>query len=106
MFLVAEGAGEDFAGFPEFCHRFAAGVVPGGHPVAAFMDNVPACRTGAASRGPGCPVDPAAVTEVSAPPAEEPAVTRIGSGPPLPDHGGAGTVPPTARTRSRPGPRG
>jgi hypothetical protein len=106
MHFVAEGAGEGFADFSEFCNRFAACVVPGGHLVAAFMENMPTYRIGAASRWPGCPVDPTAVTEVFAPLTEELTVTRIDSDPTLPDYGDSGMVLLTARTRSRPGPRG
>jgi hypothetical protein len=68
MHFVAEGATEDFAEFADFCRAFARCVVPGGHLVAAFMENMPTYRIGPTSRWPGCPVSPETVTEVFAPP--------------------------------------
>src|SRR5918992_1114727 len=41
MHFVAEGATEDFAEFAEFCRTFVRAVEPGGHLVAAFMENMP-----------------------------------------------------------------
>ncbi|MEV5976910.1 class I SAM-dependent methyltransferase [Streptomyces sp. NPDC052114] len=99
MNFVAEGVTEDFAEFTDFCHRFARSVVPGGHLVAAFMENMPTYRIGAASRWPGCPVDPALVTEVFAPVTERLAVTRIDADPTLPDYGDSGMVLLTAVRR-------
>ncbi|MEV8319814.1 class I SAM-dependent methyltransferase [Streptomyces sp. NPDC059900] len=100
MNFVAEGVTEDFTEFTDFCHRFAGSVVPGGHLVAAFMENMPTYRIGPASRWPGCPVDPAIVTRVFAPVTERLVVTRIDADPTLPDYGDSGMV---LLTAARPG---
>ncbi|MWA09557.1 class I SAM-dependent methyltransferase [Streptomyces sp. BA2] len=92
MNFVAEGVTEDFAEFTDFCHRFIRSVTPGGRLVAAFMENMPTYRIGPASRWPGCPVDPAVVTEVFAPLTESLVVTRIDADPTLPDYGDSGMV--------------
>ncbi|MFF9132675.1 class I SAM-dependent methyltransferase [Streptomyces sp. NPDC014806] len=106
MHFVAEGASEDAEEFAAFCGHFARCVVPGGHLVAAFMENLPTYRIGAASRWPGCPVDGERVAEVFAPLTEELTVTRIDADPTLPAYGDTGMVLLTGRTRSRPGPGG
>lgn len=103
MHFLAEGATEDFAEFTEFCRLFARCVVPGGHLVAAFMENMPTYRIGRASRWPGCPVDPGAVGEVLTPLTDRLAVTRINADPTLPDYGDSGMVLMTGRTPSPPG---
>ncbi|MGC9541922.1 class I SAM-dependent methyltransferase [Streptomyces sp. UG1] len=103
MHFVAEGATEDFTEFTEFCRLFARCAVPGGHLVAAFMENMPTYRIGRASRWPGCPVDPDAVREVFAPLTEWLSVTRINADPTLPDYGDSGMVLMTGRTPSPPG---
>ncbi|MCT9075830.1 class I SAM-dependent methyltransferase [Streptomyces fulvoviolaceus] len=92
MHFVAEGATEDFAEFADFCRAFVRCVVPGGHLVAAFMENMPTYRIGPASRWPGCPVDPEVVTAVFAPLTRELAVTRIDADASLPDYGDSGMV--------------
>lgn len=101
MHFVAEGATEDFEEFTEFCARFARSVVPGGHLVAAFMENMPTYRIGAASVWPGCPVNTDIVTEVFAPLTGELEVTRINADPTLPDYGDSGMVLLRGRTPSR-----
>lgn len=104
MNFVAEGVTEDFAEFTEFCHRFVQSVVPGGQLVAAFMENMPTYRIGPASRWPGCPVNPAIVTEVFAPLTARLTVSRIDADPTLPDYGDSGMVLLTAvRAGGRPG---
>ncbi|MHC3467673.1 class I SAM-dependent methyltransferase [Streptomyces sp. 7R007] len=103
MHFVAEGAGEDFAEFTAFCRLFARCATPGGHLVAAFMENMPTYRIGTSSGWPGCPVDPDAVRRVFAPLTEELTVTRIDTDPSLPDYGDSGMVLLTARARSGPG---
>lgn len=100
MNFVAEGVTEDFAEFTDLCHRFVRCVVPGGHLVAAFMENMPTYRIGPASQWPGCPVNPAVVTEVFAPLTERLAVTRIDADPTLPDYGDSGMVLLTAARRA------
>ncbi|THA77355.1 class I SAM-dependent methyltransferase [Streptomyces sp. A0642] len=92
MNFVAEGITEDFSEFKQFCGRFVGSVRPGGHVVAAFMENMPTYRIGAASLWPGCPVNRRLVTEVFAPLTERLAVTRIDSDSSLPDYGDSGMV--------------
>ncbi|MFJ4807850.1 class I SAM-dependent methyltransferase [Streptomyces longwoodensis] len=92
MHFVAEGVTEDFAEFTAFCGAFARSVVPGGHLVAAFMENMPTYRIGRDSCWPGCPVDPDVVREVFTPLTEWLAVTRIDADPTLPDYGDTGMV--------------
>ncbi|WP_308440074.1 class I SAM-dependent methyltransferase [Streptomyces griseosporeus] len=109
MHFVAESVTEDRAEFEALCRTFAASVAPGGHLVAAFMENMPTYRIGRASLWPGCPVDADTVRSVFAPLTEEPAVTRIDADPTLPDYGDSGMVLMTARTAgtpSRPARRG
>ncbi|MGQ4387353.1 class I SAM-dependent methyltransferase [Streptomyces sp. SAS_270] len=100
MHFVAEGVTEDFAEFTEFCRRFARSVVPGGHLVAAFMENMPTYRIGPASKWPGCPVNPDVITEVFTPLTQQLAVTRIDADPTLPDYGDSGMVLLTAVSAS------
>ncbi|WP_406379540.1 class I SAM-dependent methyltransferase [Streptomyces sp. NBC_00197] len=92
MHFVAEGVTEDFGEFKDFCRLFVDSVVPGGHLIAAFMENMPTYRIGTASRWPGCPVDPDLVAEVFAPLTDRLAVSRIDSDPTLPDYGDSGMV--------------
>ncbi|MFJ3670901.1 class I SAM-dependent methyltransferase [Streptomyces sp. NPDC090106] len=92
MHFVAEGATEDREEFGAFCRAFARCVAPGGHLVAAFMENMPTYRIGPVSRWPGCPVDPAMVENVFAPLTRELTLSRIDSDPTLPDYGDSGMV--------------
>jgi hypothetical protein len=92
MHFVAEGATEDRTEFADFCQYFVRCVAPGGHLVAAFMENMPTYRIGPASRWPGCPVDPELVRAVFEPLTRELSVTRIDSDPTLPDYGDSGMV--------------
>ncbi|MEV3973199.1 class I SAM-dependent methyltransferase [Streptomyces sp. NPDC050698] len=92
MHFVAESVTEDFAEFADFCRTFVRTARPGGHLVAAFMENMPTYRIGPASRWPGCPVSPATVTEVFAPLTRALDVTRIDVDPTLPDYGDSGMV--------------
>ncbi|MEU3841091.1 class I SAM-dependent methyltransferase [Streptomyces sp. NPDC028635] len=101
MHFVAESVTEDFEEFTALCRVFARSVAPGGHLVAAFMENMPTYRIGRASRWPGCPVDADVVREVFTPWTERLAVTRIDADPTLPDYGDSGMVLLTARRRSR-----
>lgn len=99
MHFVAEGATEDFAEFTAFCRAFVRCVEPGGHLVAAFMENMPTYRIGPASRWPGCPIDPGRVEEVFTPLTRELSVTHIDEDPTLPDYGDSGMVLLTGRAR-------
>jgi hypothetical protein len=97
MNFVAESVTEDPAEFAQFCTAFIRSVRPGGHLVAAFMENMPTYRLGDGSRWPGYPVDVAKVRAAFAPYAWELAVTRIDADPTLPDYGYTGMVLLTAR---------
>ncbi|MEV5343863.1 class I SAM-dependent methyltransferase [Streptomyces sp. NPDC052676] len=101
MHFVAEGATEDPAEFAEFCRVFVRCVVPGGHLVAAFMENMPTYRIGPESRWPGCPVNTELVREVFEPLTERLEVTRIDADPTLPDYGDTGMVLLTAVSAPR-----
>jgi hypothetical protein len=92
MHFVAEGVTEDFAEFTDLCRLFTRSVVPGGHLVAAFMENMPTYRIGRASQWPGCPVNTDIVTGVFAPLTRQLSVTRIDADPTLPDYGHSGMV--------------
>lgn len=85
MHFVAEGATEDYTEFTDFCRAFVRCVVPGGHLVAAFIENMPTYRIGPTSHWPGCPVDPEIVTKVFARMTRDLSVTRIDTDPALPD---------------------
>ncbi|MCD9877709.1 NNMT/PNMT/TEMT family class I SAM-dependent methyltransferase [Streptomyces guryensis] len=99
MHFVAEGATEDYAEFTDFCRAFVRCVVPGGHLVAAFMENMPTYRIGPVSRWPGCPVDPEIVTRVFTPMTRDLSVNHIDTDPTLPDYGDSGMVLLTAVAR-------
>lgn len=99
MHFVAEGATEDYAEFTDFCRAFVRCVVPGGHLVAAFMENLPTYRIGPVSRWPGCPVDPEIVTRVFTPMTRDLSVHHIDTDPTLPDYGDSGMVLLTAVAR-------
>ncbi|MFD8735271.1 class I SAM-dependent methyltransferase [Streptomyces sp. NPDC059618] len=103
MHFVAEGATEDFEEFKEFCRRFVACAEPGGHLVAAFMENMPTYRIGADSRWPGCPVDTDVITEVFTPLTDRLTVDRIPSDPTLPDYGDSGMILLTGVAAADPG---
>lgn len=92
MNFVAEGVTEDTAEFAALCERFVRCVVPGGALVAAFMENMPTYRIGAATVWPGHPVDGRAVRAVFAPWTRDLVVGRVAADPTLPDYGDSGMV--------------
>jgi hypothetical protein len=81
-------------------------VRPGGHLVAAFMENMARYGLGGKSQWPGCPINVADVTEIFGPLVDDLTVTRIDADPDLPDHYGGytGMIMLTARRRTRPMP--
>jgi len=97
MNFVAESVTEDPGEFAAFCHAFAHSVRPGGHLVAAFMENMPSYRLGDGSRWPGYPVDREAVRAAFAPYTSQLTLSRIDPDPDLPDYGYTGMVLLTAR---------
>jgi hypothetical protein len=99
MHFVAESVTEDPDEFAGFCAAFVATVRPGGHLVAAFMENMARYELGDGSRWPGLPVDGAAVAEVFGPLTRDLQVTRVDADPGLPDYGYTGMVLLAARRR-------
>jgi hypothetical protein len=99
MHFVAESVTEDPDEFAGFCAAFVATVRPGGHLVAAFMENMARYELGDGSRWPGLPVDGAAVSEVFTPLTRDLRVERVDADPGLPDYGYTGMVLLTARRR-------
>ena len=92
MHFVAESVTEDPDEFEEFCAAFVATVRPGGHLVAAFMENMSRYELGDGSRWPGTPVDGAIVARVFGPLTEDLRVSRIDADPGLPEYGYTGMV--------------
>lgn len=92
MNFVAESVTEDPDEFGRFCAAFTATVRPGGHLVAAFMENMGRYELGDGSRWPGIPVDDATVTRVFAPLTGDLQVSRIDADPGLPEYGYTGMV--------------
>lgn len=98
MNFVAESVTTDAGEFADLCAAFIRSVRPGGHLVAAFMENMPSYRLGDGSRWPGYPVDGATVRAVFAPEVTRLTMTRIDADPTLPDYGYTGMVLLTAIT--------
>lgn len=92
MNFVAESVTEDAGEFAALCRAFVRAVRPGGHLVAAFMENMPSYRIGDSPLWPGCPVDAATVRAVFAPHTAALRVTRLARDPTLPDYGDTGMV--------------
>ena len=101
MHFVAESVTEDPDEFEEFCAAFVATVRPGGHLVAAFMENMSRYELGDGSRWPGTPVDGAIVARVFGPLTEDLRVSRIDADPGLPEYGYTGMVLMRGRRRGR-----
>lgn len=99
MHFVAESATEDVNEFATFCTAFATTVRPGGHLIAAFMENMGRYRLGDGSQWPGTPVDAAFVRRVFEPHTSDLQVTRIDADPALPDYGYTGMILLKARRR-------
>jgi hypothetical protein len=100
MHFVAESVTEDPHEFDEFCAAFVATVRPGGHLVAAFMENMGRYELGDGSRWPGIPVDGATVARVLGPLTEDLRISRIDADPGLPAYGYTGMVLMRARRRA------
>lgn len=105
MHFVAEGATEDPAEFAAFCRTFVHAARPGGHVIAAFMENLGRYRLGDGPQWPAFPVDVDTVRTVFAPFTEDLEVTRIDADPTLPDYGDTGMILLTARRRPARAPR-
>jgi hypothetical protein len=92
MHFVAESVTEDADEFAGFCAAFVAAVRPGGHLVAAFMENMGRYELGDGSRWPGTPVDAEDVSRVFTPLTDDLRVSRIDADPGLPEYGYTGMV--------------
>ncbi len=92
MHFVAESATEDINEFAAFCTAFATTVRPGGHLVAAFMENMGRYQLGDGSQWPGTPADVAFVRRVFEPHTDHLYITRIDADPDLPDYGYTGMI--------------
>lgn len=97
MHFVAEAATEDAAEFAAFCLAFIRAVRPGGHLVAAFMENLGRYRLGEGPQWPHRLIDADAVRSAFAPHTTELVVQRIDADPTLPDYGYTGMLLLTAR---------
>jgi hypothetical protein len=100
MHFVAEGASEAYAEFVDFCLMFIRAVRPGGHLIAAFMENLGRYWIGRGPAWPGYRVDVDTVGETFEPHTDELRVDRIGPDPTLPEYGYTGMVLLTARRAS------
>jgi hypothetical protein len=98
MNFVAESVTEEADEFADLCRAFIGSVRPGGHLVAAFMENMASYELGDGSHWPAYPVDGSTVREVFTPHVAGLTVTRIDADPTLPDYGYTGMVLLTART--------
>ncbi|MFD4371296.1 class I SAM-dependent methyltransferase [Streptomyces sp. NPDC058486] len=92
MSFVAESVTEDAGEFARVCRDFLGCVRPGGHLLAAFMENMPSYRIGTGPLWPACPVDAGAVREVFAPYTRDLDVRRVDKDPTLPDYGDTGIL--------------
>jgi len=97
MSFVAEGASEDQDEFRRFCRAFVRTVRPGGHLVAAFMENLQRYRFGSGPEWPAYPVDGDVLHEVFGTITDALTVERIDPDPTLPDYGYSGMLLMTAR---------
>lgn len=99
MSFVAEGVTEDAAEFAAFCRAFIQMVRPGGHLLAAFMENLGRYRLGDGPQWPALPVDGDTIRDVFAEHTDELAISRIDPDPTLPEYGYTGMILLTARGR-------
>jgi hypothetical protein len=100
MHFVAEGVTESRDEFFALCLAFIRSVRPGGHLVAAFMENLPSYRLSTGPQWPAYPVDGDGIRQVFLPHTEDLVIGRLETDPTLPEYGESGMVLLTAR-RSR-----
>lgn len=97
MHFVAEGVSDERSEFAQVCRTFARSVHPGGHLIAAFMENLGAYTIADSQRWPAFPVDVDIIRDTFSPYTTELAIDRIDADPTLPDYGYTGMVMLTAR---------
>jgi len=97
MHFVAEAATEDDDEFAAFCRAFIRAVRPGGHLVAAFMENLGRYRLGDGPQWPHRPIDAESVRAAFAAETTGLQLSRIDADPTLPDYGYTGMLLLTAR---------
>jgi hypothetical protein len=97
MHFVAEGVTESRDEFTALCLAFIRSVRPGGHLVAAFMENLPSYRLSVGPQWPAHPVDVDKVWQVFHPFTEDLAMDRLDTDPTLPEYGESGMILLTAR---------
>jgi hypothetical protein len=102
MHFVAEGASEEKGEFETFCQLFIRSVRPGGHLVAAFMENLGRYTLGEGLRWPGYRVDIARVVDAFHSETVDLQVDRIDPDPTLPAYGYTGMVLLSARRAEAP----
>lgn len=100
MHFVAEGVSDEQSEFVGVCRTFARSVRPGGHLIAAFMENLGAYTIGDGQRWPAFPVDTDIVRHTFSPYTEGLTIDRIDADPTLPDYGYTGMLVLTARRSS------
>jgi hypothetical protein len=92
MTFVAEGVTEDIEEFATFCRAFIHAVHPGGHLVAAFMENMARYRFGDGSEWPGCPIVCDDLHDEFEPFTERLTISRLDPDTTLPDYGYTGML--------------
>jgi hypothetical protein len=100
MHFVAESATEDLAEFGDICRTFVQSVRPGGHLIAAFMENMGRYQIATGPEWPGYPVDSDIVRSVFEPHTMELEIGRVDAEPTSSGYECTGMVLLTAR---RPG---
>lgn len=97
MHFVAEGVSDEYSEFAQVCRTFVGSARPGGHVIAAFMENLGAYTIADGPRWPAFPVDAETVHDTFAPLTDDLRIERIDADPTLPDYGYTGMVLLTAR---------
>jgi hypothetical protein len=99
MHFVAESATEDADEFRDLCRAFISSVRPGGHLVAAFMENMGRYQIGTGPHWPGYPVDAGIVGAAFAPYTTDLEIDRVDADPTSAGYQTTGMVLLTARVR-------
>jgi hypothetical protein len=100
MHFVAEGVTESRDEFSALCLAFIRSVRPGGHLIAAFMENLPSYRLSVGPQWPAYPVDDDKVRQVFHAHTEDLVIDRLDTDSTLPEYGESGMVLLSARRSS------